>query len=401
MLQAEQILHERYQLQQILKNSLTRQTWLAVDLATPNHQLVVIKLLVFDRLLQWEEYKLFNREAQVLQQLNHPQIPKYLDYFPTEIQDSARQKYVFSSTDKQLWFYLVQNYIPGYSLGQLLERGEHFTEQQAKDIARGILSILIYLHGLYPPLLHRDIKPSNIICGEDGQIYLVDFGTVKRQNQSAENTFTIVGTYGYTPIEQFIGKTVPASDLYALGATLIHLLTGVIPADLPQQNLQIQLPDIGLSSAMTSWLSQLVEPAQEKRFATAKLALEALESETLLGQASIINNSGTGGIFDLSIPVPAEIKGWNWGAFLLSPFWLVSNRVWIGMLAWMPIVGFWMAIALGAKGNEWAWKSRKWQSIEQFQTHQRKWAIAGIIFGISTNLVAWNLGILYLLSILL
>lgn len=400
MLQAEQILHKRYQLQELLKSSFNRQTWLAVDLAT-SHQLVVIKLLLFNNLLQWEEHKLFDREAQVLKQMNHLQVPEFIDYFSIEIQSSDRQKYTFSSTDTTLWFCLVQKYIPGYSLRELLAQGKQFSEQQAKDIARSVLNILIYLHGLKPQLLHRDIKPSNIICGEDGQVYLVDFGTVNRLNQSTEETFTIVGSYGYTPIEQFSGKAVPASDLYALGATLIHLLTGIMPADLPQQNLQIQFPDIGLSLATRSWLSRLVEPAVEKRFATAKLALESLESGTVLPQLSIINNSGQGRLFDSTIPVPAEIKAWNWGAFLLSPLWLVSNRVWIGMLAWIPIVGFSMAIALGAKGNEWAWKSRHWQSIEQFQTHQRKWAIAGIIFGISVNLVVWNLGILYLLSTLI
>lgn len=401
MLQAGQILHKRYQLQQILKNSFVRQTWLAIDLATSEHELVIIKLLAFNRLVQWEEHKQFEREAQVLKQLNNPQIPKYIDYFSTDVEECDRQNYTSTSIDKSLWFALVQSYISGYSLEQLLARGEHFSEQQARDIAKNVLHILIYLHEFNPPLIHRDIKPSNIILSENGQIYLVDFGTVTTQNESRKNTFTVVGTYGYTPIEQFSGRTVPASDLYALGATLIQLLTGMIPADLPQQNLQIQFSNPSLSSAMKSWLSQLIEPVLEKRFATAQLALAALESEALLPQASIINNSGQGNLFNTTVAVPAEIQGWNWGAFLLSPFWLVSNRVWIGVLAWVPIAGFLMAIALGVKGNEWAWKSRKWQSIEQFQAHQRKWAIAGIIFGISVNLVVWNLGMLYLLSILI
>jgi hypothetical protein len=120
----------------------------------------------------------------------------------------------------------------------------------------------------------------------------------------------------------------------------------------------------------------------------------------LLQTSAPINNSGQGGLFDLSVPVPEEIKGWNWGAFLIAPFWLVSNRVWIGLLALVPIFGFWMAIALGVKGNEWAWKSRRWESIEQFQTDQKKWAIAGIILGTAVNLIFWQLGILFLLSML-
>jgi hypothetical protein len=114
-----------------------------------------------------------------------------------------------------------------------------------------------------------------------------------------------------------------------------------------------------------------------------------------------VNNSGQGGLFDSLVPVPEEIKGWNWGAFLLAPFWLLPNRVWIGLLTWVPVVGFWVAIALGVKGNEWAWKSRRWQSIDQFKTHQRRWAIAGIVLGISVNLIVWNIGILLLLSLLI
>jgi len=102
----------------------------------------------------------------------------------------------------------------------------------------------------------------------------------------------------------------------------------------------------------------------------------------------------------MSLPVPEEIQGWNWGAFLLTPFWLVSNRVWIGIFAFVPIVGVWMAIALGIKGNEWAWKSRKWESIESFQTYQKRWAIAAVITGISINLIFWHLGILLLTSAL-
>ena len=71
-------------------------------------------------------------------------------------------------------------------------------------------------------MLHRDIKPSNLILGEDEQVYLVDFGAVQDKVAPSCTTFTVVGTYGYTPMEQFGGRAVPASDLYALGATLIH-----------------------------------------------------------------------------------------------------------------------------------------------------------------------------------
>jgi Serine/threonine protein kinase len=92
------------------------------------------------------------------------------------------------------------------------------------------------LHELSPPVLHRDIKPSNLILDDSEQIYLVDFGAVQAQASVTGVTFTVVGTSGYAPLEQFWGRgAVAASDLYALGATLIHLLTNTYPADLPQK----------------------------------------------------------------------------------------------------------------------------------------------------------------------
>jgi serine/threonine protein kinase len=400
MLQAGQVLQGRYQLGQKLGQNANRQTWRALDLATQPHQLVIVKLLAFGCEVQWDEIKLFEREAQVLKQFNHPQIPKYRDYFCIDRQSR--------------YFGLVQEYIPGSSLKELLNQGKRFTEQQVRQIAVDVLNILVYLHELNPPVLHRDIKPSNLIWGEDERIYLIDFGAVQDKVAKEGATFTVVGTYGYTPLEQFGGRAVPASDLYALGATLIHLLTGTVPADLPQQNLQIQFADrLSSSPQMVCWLQQLSEPALERRFSTARLALVALESGelemtlssstgiSLLKPSTLVNNSGQGGLFDSSVPVPEEINGWNWGAFLLAPFWLLPNRVWIGLLTWVPVVGFWVAIALGVKGNEWAWKSRRWQSIDQFKTHQRRWAIAGIVLGISVNLIVWNIGILLLLSLLI
>lgn len=363
MLHFGQVLQGRYQLKQKLEQNAGRQTWLAADLQSLPNQLVIVKLLAFGSEVQWDEVKLFEREAQVLKQLNHPQIPKYRDYFCVD--------------DRLLWFGLVQEYIPGSSLKELLNQGKRFTQQQVRQIAIEVLNILVYLHELNPPVLHRDIKPSNLIWGEHEQVYLVDFGAVQDKAAKEGATFTVVGTYGYAPMEQFGGRAVPASDLYALGATLIHLLTGVVPADLPQQNLQIQFADrVSSSPSMVGWLQQLSEPALERRFSSARLALVALESGitlnssteiSLLQQSTLVNNSGQGGLFNSSVPVPEEIKGWNWGAFLLAPFWLLSNRVWIGLLTWVPVVGFWVAIALGVKGNEWAWKSRRWQSIDSFK----------------------------------
>ena len=91
---------------------------------------------------------------------------------------------------------------------------------------------------------------------------------------------------------------------------------------------------------------------------------------------TIINTSGQGP----SAVVPSELQGWNWGAFLLTWIWGIGNRVWWALLALIPIpiVGLAMAIILGLKGNEWAWQSKKWESIERFRRTQRIWMYWGI-----------------------
>jgi serine/threonine protein kinase len=268
MLTVDQVLQDRYQLKQKLGHNAGRQTWLAQDLETSES--VVVKLLTFGGDVQWDDLKLFEREAQVLQQLDHPRIPKYRDYF--------------SIDDKALWFGLVQEYIPGKSLRELLDSGKKFTDAQVLNIAIAILEILIYLHELSPSVLHRDIKPSNLIAGADEQIYLVDFGAVQDKASAEGKTFTVVGTYGYAPMEQFGGRAVPASDLYALGATLIHLLTGLSPADLPQaDDASIQFSDrTGAAPRLVKWIEKLTAPAVKFRFSNARQALAAFESGAVL-----------------------------------------------------------------------------------------------------------------------
>ena len=226
MFKLNQVLQQKYRLKQKLSENVGRQTWKAEDISLDPHEPVIIKLLGFNPQMQWDELKLFEREANILKQLNHPYIPKYRDYFAVN--------------DRILWFCLVQTYIPGQSLEDLLIESRKFSESELINITINLLEILIYLHELSPVVLHRDLKPSNIILGDNNQVYLVDFGAVQSRAAIEGATFTVVGTYGYTPIEQFGGRAVPASDLYALGATLIHILTGTSPADLPQENMRIQ-----------------------------------------------------------------------------------------------------------------------------------------------------------------
>ena len=263
MWEAGQVIYDRYKLREKLGNNTGRQTWLAEDLESETTELVIVKLLTFGGNIQWDDVRLFEREAQILQQLNHDRIPKYKNYF--------------SIDDSSLWFGLVEEYIAGNSLKQLLEKGTRFGEAEVINIAEEVLQTLVYLHSFNPPILHRDIKPSNLLLGDDNKIYLVDFGAVQDSFAADGTTFTVVGTYGYAPLEQFGGKTVPASDLYALGASLIHLLTRTSPSNLPNKDLKIQFRDqVTVSSPFASWLDKILAPAVERRFQTAMASLKYL-----------------------------------------------------------------------------------------------------------------------------
>ncbi|QLE57231.1 serine/threonine-protein kinase [Nostoc sp. TCL26-01] len=274
-----EIFHARYEMHKQLGKTAGRRTLLAKDVVTD--ELVIVKLLAFSSDFEWDDLKLFEREAETLKSLSHPSIPRYLDYFE-----------VNSPTIKG--FALVQSYIPSPTLEQYIQSGRTFSESDVQQIARAILEILIYLHGLYPPVIHRDIKPSNILLGERsghsvGQVYLVDFGSVQTALHTEGGTRTVVGTYGYMPPEQFGGRTVPASDLYSLGATLIYLVTGSHPADLPQKDFRIQFASVvSLSSGLTNWLNLMIEPSLERRLDSAQAALTALDQPELTSTTSTL-----------------------------------------------------------------------------------------------------------------
>lgn len=267
--QPEDIVAERYRIVNILGQGGTGTTYEAEDLQTRKR--VAIKGLSLDRMADWKVLELFEREARVLSHLNHPGIPCYIDYFQVE-------------TPNNHSFYLVQELAEGRSLFSLVQSGWHATEKDVRQLASQLLDILGYLHQLTPPVIHRDIKPHNIIRREDGQIFLVDFGSVKAtyQNTIAGGS-TVVGTYGYMAPEQFRGQAFPATDLYGLGTTLLYVLTHRSPAEFPSRQLKInfrsQLP---FSSEFADWLEKLLEPAVENRFLSAKEALSVLKGDGVL-----------------------------------------------------------------------------------------------------------------------
>jgi serine/threonine protein kinase len=258
----------RYQLREQLSHKAGRQTFIAQDLQA--NRLVIIKILSFGQGFQWDDHKLFEREANTLKNVDHPAIPRYLDYFEVDESDIRG-------------FALVQTYIQAPTLETAIEEGRKFSEAEAIELATRILDILTYLHELHPPIVHRDIKPSNILIGNRsgnsiGDVYLVDFGSVQAVANKESGTITIVGSYGYIPLEQFGGQTTPASDLYSLGMTLIYLLTGTHPADLTQVNGQVKFT-AEISNRFRRWLEKMTQPHLDKRFDIAKLAKIALIPE--------------------------------------------------------------------------------------------------------------------------
>ena len=200
-----QILNKRYQIQKELGRQTGRRTFLTEDLQT--QEKVVVKLLLLGEDFDWQDLKLFEREAETLKTLNHLNIPRYLDYFELD-------------NDGEKGFGLVQTYVEGKTLEQHLKSGRTFSENEVKELAISLLEILSYLHQHEPPVIHRDIKPSNILLtnrsgNSPGQVYLVDFGSVQTVAATNGGTITVVGTYGYMPPEQFGGRCVEASDLYS------------------------------------------------------------------------------------------------------------------------------------------------------------------------------------------
>jgi serine/threonine-protein kinase len=173
----------------------------------------------------------FRREASTLARLDHPNLPKVSDYFSEVGRD-----------------YLVMDYVAGQDLRSLVDEarqhGQFLPENQVLGWIRQLCQALSYLHSQDPPVLHRDIKPSNIKLTPQGQIKLVDFGLVKPLDPDDPNTVTVVrglGSLPYTPLEQYggtVGHTDVRSDIYSLGATLYHLLTGRAPCTAQQRFLE-------------------------------------------------------------------------------------------------------------------------------------------------------------------
>ncbi|HVG57659.1 MAG TPA: serine/threonine-protein kinase [Hyalangium sp.] len=249
-----------YSVQRLIAKTPHSRVYLAQG---PGGQQVALKELLFAQVPGSQEIEAFEREARLLETISHPHIPRLLGHFQ-------------EGQGAELRLYLAAEHISGETLLEHL--GHHtFSEAEARDIGVQVLEILEYLHGRKPRVLHRDIKPANLIRQPDGTLFLVDFGAARESVKGATVGSTLVGTFGYMPLEQFGGTVDITSDLYALGATLVHLLGRTPPAEHFQ-------PDRGLdvshleAPVLGPWLRKLTALRPEDRYRSAKLARQALEA---------------------------------------------------------------------------------------------------------------------------
>lgn len=267
------LLKERYRpLQQIGQGGFGR-TFLGVDEHIPAQPVCVIKQLFLQNhnsLILQKAMQLFHQEAEHLQELGeHQQIPTLLAHF---------------EQNKQL--YLVQEQIEGETLAEELRQQGVFTEKQIWQLLQELLPVLKFIHDRQ--VIHRDIKPQNIIRRRsDGKPVLIDFGVAKLISDTALlRTGTVVGTAEYLAPEQSKGKAFPASDLYSLGVTCIHLLTNVSPFDLfdivnNRWAWRNYLPSgIVVSDRLGRILDNLLEIAVSQRYQTTGEVLQALTVKT-------------------------------------------------------------------------------------------------------------------------
>lgn len=229
----------------------------------------VLKVLNSDRSKLIE---LLQQEAKVLQKLQNLGVPKVYEYFT----------FLPNNESKKLHC-LVMEKIEGQNLKQWLEENEPISEARAINWLKQLTSILSEVH--QAQLLHRDIKPSNIMLRPDGQLVLIDFGTVREitytyVHKLGQSDITQVYSPGYTPLEQIEGQAVKESDFFALGRTFVHLLTGIYPAELPKNPQTNQLVWRNQAPQISEWLVYLIDellaPLPQNRPQNAQSILECL-----------------------------------------------------------------------------------------------------------------------------
>jgi serine/threonine protein kinase len=293
------LLANRYELLEPLGKGSFAHTWRAKD--GTSGAAVAVKVLD-QRAADWKARELFEREAQVLAGLRHPGIPGVVASF------RATHDGVETSC-------LAMEYVEGTSLATVIADRRRMSDADAVTVLVDLLGILDYLHTRVPPVVHRDIKPANIILRPNGSPALVDFGSVREGFAGpSEAGSTVAGTYGYMPYEQYMGQALPSSDLYALGATMLHLLTGRAPREFMNADGRIEVPgELAGGAHLRGVLARMLARSPSERFATARDVQRALAVPTAIvpvGSGGALTPSGARVAPAIELgPAPRRIEG--------------------------------------------------------------------------------------------
>src|SRR5437763_7259358 len=272
----------RYVIKKILGEGGMGAALMATDLRLDGKSVVIKELLSdnIDPAQRQEDVRNFKREVATLAHLDHPLIPNVTDHF----QEGSR-------------YFMVQEYVEGENLEERMDRvNQPMKEREVLGLASEVLDILDYLAQQTPPIVHRDIKPANIIIGaKDKRAHLVDFGiaradeakNIKRKQTSA------LGTPGYAPPEQYQGNADPRSDLYALGATMHHLLTNRDPRNYaPFSYPPVRTVNLQVSPETESLISKAVNNDISQRYQSA-MAMKRDVNNISLKRLGHTDNTGS------------------------------------------------------------------------------------------------------------
>ncbi|MBQ9244252.1 MAG: serine/threonine protein kinase [Proteobacteria bacterium] len=277
-LQTPQQLMLKYRYERLLGEGSNGKTYLATDLNSGKY--VAIKALKLNLNDSFKSFELFKREAETLSSLNVQGVPKF---YESILSDKLGGE-----------CYIVQEYINAPSILSTISKGRKFSEAETLTIMQKIAEILHILHTQYtPPIIHRDIKPSNILCNlpktddcadwQAMRLYLIDFGAVANARSNTDKS-TIAGTIGYMAPEQIFGECLPQTDIYALGATALHMLTGDAPYDMDFDTFSINHSKAldtyapKTSKGMRDLLARMLHYASDKRPASASELLGMIEN---------------------------------------------------------------------------------------------------------------------------
>ncbi|WGV27916.1 serine/threonine protein kinase [Halotia branconii] len=329
------LLNNRYQVIQVLGAGGFGETLLAEDTHMPSRRRCVIKQLkpIADDPQTYQIIQQrFEREAATLEYLG-------------DSSDQIPQLYAYFSENGQ--FYLVQEWIHGQTLSKIVAAKGYESETAVREILLSLLSVLDYVHS--KGIIHRDIKPDNIILRDfDQKPVLIDFGAVKETIRSVISSAyyptrsLVIGTPGYMPSEQAIGRPVYASDIYSLGLTAIYLLTGKHPAELQtnQQTGEIiwqnDAPYISPNLAMV--INQAIKPQAGDRYSTANKMLDALKFTNDIAQQP----SNTAATISLSPAataqtLPTQITP---AKNRQKPIWIIGGLVLGGLIGGVALSNF-------------------------------------------------------------